>query len=150
MNRNDGNTGFFPREILEGEILADAEKKAGANEKKVRSGFWKTVKRAAGKVPFLDEVVAAYYCALDPNTPMKVRGILLASLAYFVLPLDTITDFLIGFGFTDDIAVLLAAFNAVRGNITPAHREAARKAIADAADAGSDGPAAGGKNRETA
>jgi uncharacterized membrane protein YkvA (DUF1232 family) len=81
---------------------------------------------------------------------MRVRGILLASLAYFVLPLDTIPDFLIGFGFTDDIAVLLAAFNAVRGNITPAHREAARKAIADAADAGSDGQATGGKNRETA
>ena len=100
-------------------------------EQKVRAGFWRTVRKAVNRVPFIEEVVAGYYCALDPNTPPRVRGILLAALAYFILPLDTIPDFLMGFGFTDDIAVLTAAFAAVRGNVTEAHRTAAREALAD-------------------
>ena len=32
----------------------------------------------------MDDVVAAYYCAMDPQTPTKVRGVLMAALAYFV------------------------------------------------------------------
>ena len=82
----------------------------------------------------MDEVLAGYYCALDPNTPTRVRGILLAALAYFVLPLDSIPDFLLGFGFTDDLAVLTAALTAIRSHITDAHRAAARKALAEHGD----------------
>ena len=78
-------------------------------EERVRAKFWRTVKKAARQVPFMEELVAGYYCALDNDTPPKVRGILLAALAYFVLPLDVVPDFLLGFGFTDDVAVLAAA-----------------------------------------
>lgn len=95
-------------------------------EKRVRRDFWRTARRAAGRIPFMDEVVAAYYCALDEKTPMRVRGILLAALAYFVVPLDFVPDFLVGLGFTDDVAVLTAALGAIRSHITPAHRAAAR------------------------
>ena len=77
----------------------------------------------------MDEVVAAYYCALDRNTPLRAKGILLAALAYFILPADTIPDVVLGFGFTDDIAVLTAAITAVRAHMTPAHRLAAKEAL---------------------
>lgn len=99
-------------------------------EERVRANFWRTARRAARYVPFMDEVAAAYYCAIDPKTPFRVRGTLIAALAYFVLPLDFIPDFLVGFGFTDDIAVLTAAIAAIRGHIKPAHRAAARKMLA--------------------
>ena len=100
-------------------------------EMRVRAGFWRTAKRAAKYIPFMDEVVAAYYCALDPKTPLRVRGILFAALAYLVLPIDIIPDFIIGAGFTDDIAVLAAAINSLRAHIKPAHRAAAKKALKD-------------------
>lgn len=77
----------------------------------------------------MDEVVAGYYCALDRDTPMRARMMLLAALAYFVLPADTIPDVFVGIGFTDDIAVLTAALAAVRAHVKPAHREAAREAL---------------------
>lgn len=99
-------------------------------EDRVRAGFWTTARRAARYVPFMEEVVAAYYCAIDKKTPFRVRGTLMAALAYFVLPLDVIPDFLVGFGFTDDVAVLTAAIAAIRGHIKPAHRAAARKMLA--------------------
>lgn len=95
-------------------------------EEKVRRGFRATARRAARHVPFMDEVVAGYFCALDERTPSRVRGILLAALAYFVLPVDAIPDFILGFGFTDDAAVIGAAITAIRGHITPAHRSAAK------------------------
>lgn len=100
-------------------------------EKEVRDKFWRTAKKAARNVPFMEDVVAAYYCVLDSKTPLKAKGILLAALGYFVLPTDAIPDIILGFGFTDDVAVLSAAIAAVRAHITPAHRAAAKESLAE-------------------
>ena len=98
-------------------------------ERDVRRNFWRTTKRAARQIPFMEDVVAAYYVALDSNTPLRAKGILLAALGYFILPADTIPDFILGLGFTDDIAVLTAPIAAVKAHMTPAHRLAAREAL---------------------
>lgn len=105
--------------------------KTDRDEQHVRARFWRTAKRAARHVPFMDDVVAAYYCAMDSQTPLRAKGILIAALAYFVMPADAIPDVIFGLGFTDDIAVLSAAIAAVRNHITPAHKAAAREALAD-------------------
>ncbi|MBL8577640.1 MAG: DUF1232 domain-containing protein [Mesorhizobium sp.] len=99
------------------------------DESEVRAKFWRTAKKAARHVPFMDEVVAGYFCALDKNTPLRAKAILLAALGYFVLQTDTIPDFIFGLGFTDDMAVLTAAITAVRAHMTTAHRLAARNAL---------------------
>ncbi|MGN6584029.1 MAG: YkvA family protein [Rhizobiaceae bacterium] len=113
------------------EILSPAGARSSEERaRRVRDKFWRTLKRAARQIPFVEDVVAAYYCALDTQTPTRVRGILLAALAYFVLPVDVIPDFIAGFGFTDDVAVLSAAITAVRTHITPAHYAAARASLA--------------------
>ena len=134
-------------EIKIGEILEPgSEEEQDKREKNVRSKFWPKVKRYARRVPFIEDVVAGYFCAMDPNTPPRVRGTLLAALGYFILPLDAIPDFLLTFGLGDDIAVLTAAIAAVAGHITLAHREAAREALAEEdidvakTDAEEDGP----------
>ena len=119
--------------VLFGEILgpeADEEKLAG-REKRVRGGFWRTFARAARRIPFVEDLVAAYYCALDPQTPHRTRAILLGALAYFVLPTDFVPDFIAGFGFTDDVAVLASALSAVRANLKQTHYAAARRALDD-------------------
>jgi uncharacterized membrane protein YkvA (DUF1232 family) len=106
------------------------EPEPGAKQhEQVQSEFWAAVKRAANRIPFMEEVVAAYFCAMDPDTPFRVRGILLGALAYFILPFDMVPDFILFFGFGDDIAVLTAAFTAVQGEIRDSHRKAARDAL---------------------
>jgi len=102
---------------------------ADGHEARVRSRFWKTIRKAITAIPFIDEVVAAYYCALDPATPASVRATLLAALAYFVVPLDIIPDFILGFGFSDDITVLVTAISMVSRHIGEQHRVAARLAL---------------------
>ena len=114
------------------EVLQPAsEEEQARQEERVRASFFDTARRALRYVPFMEDVIAAYYCAIDPRTPSASRGILLAALAYFVLPIDIVPDFLFGIGFTDDIAVLWAAFRAVRGNITPEHYVKAREALGE-------------------
>ena len=105
------------------------EARAEANERRVRRGFWPTMKRAARYLPFAEELVAAYYCALDRRTPVRVRAMLLGALAYFVLPIDLVPDILAGVGFTDDVTVLLGVLGLVRAHITDDHRNAAREAL---------------------
>ena len=99
-------------------------------ESEVREKFWRTAKKAARQIPFMEDVVAAYYCALDKETPLRAKGILLAALGSFILPTDAIPDMILGLGFTDDIAVLTAALAAIRAHLKPAHRLAAKEALA--------------------
>ncbi len=118
-----------------GEILLPGdEAEQERQESRIRKRFWPVLKRAMRQVPFSRDLVASYFCALDPRTPTRVRGILLAALAYFVLPLDGIPDFFVLVGFSDDIAVLTAAFAAIRGHIREDHYTAADKALADEPD----------------
>lgn len=98
-------------------------------EQKVRRDFWTKLKRVAGNVPFVEDIVAAYYCAMDPATPMRVRGMLLAALAYFIMPVDLIPDIVAGLGFADDMALLTAVVGLVSSSITPVHRAAAARAL---------------------
>jgi uncharacterized membrane protein YkvA (DUF1232 family) len=98
-------------------------------ERKIRRDFWAKLKRFAGMVPFVEDLVAAYYCALDPATPMRVRGMLLAALAYFILPIDLIPDMIAGLGFADDAALITAVVGLVAAHITPTHRAAAARAL---------------------
>ena len=100
-----------------------------AESKSVAQSFWRTLRRAVGPVPFAEEVVAAYYCALDPSSPSRVRAILLGALAYFIVPTDMIPDFIAGLGFTDDASVLLTAIAVVGPNIRDRHRRRARTAL---------------------
>ena len=101
-----------------------------ADEFVVREKFFPRLARVLARVPLAEELVAAYYAAFDRATPLRAKGILVGALAYFVLPIDTIPDFVLGLGFTDDMAVLLAVFNLVRTHVTEDHRRRARETIA--------------------
>ena len=123
-----GDSGFEAPPDLESRALVDPEVLA-RNKSRVRRSFWRKLRRVMGRIPFAEDAVAMYYCALDPATPLRVRATLYAALAYFVLPLDMVPDFIAGFGFTDDIAVLTAALAAVRGSLAERHYIAARKSL---------------------
>jgi uncharacterized membrane protein YkvA (DUF1232 family) len=100
-----------------------------AEEALVRRGFWRKFRRVAAKLPFAGELLAAYYCAFDRNTPLHVKAALIATLAYFVLPADLIPDFLPALGYVDDAASLAATMRLVAAHIQPAHRQAAAEAL---------------------
>jgi len=114
--------------VSEAEISWDVTKLARDKER-VRRSFWAKLKRVALALPFVEDLLAAYYCAFDRNTPRHVQGALIGALAYFVLPFDVIPDMMPVLGFTDDAAVLATAVKLVASHIRPEHRDAARQAI---------------------
>ncbi|MFN3833321.1 MAG: YkvA family protein [Allorhizobium sp.] len=115
-----------------GEILLPGDEQTQQKqEAKVRSRFWPTFKKAARQIPFSRDLVAAFYCATDRETPLRARGILLAALGYFVLPIDVVPDMLAVVGFTDDIAVLSTAIALINRHIKERHYDAADRVLAD-------------------
>ncbi|MFT6670484.1 MAG: uncharacterized membrane protein YkvA (DUF1232 family) [Afipia broomeae] len=108
--------------------------KLAKDPERVRRNFWLKLKRVATKLPFAEDLLAAYYCAFDRETPRHVQVALLGAIAYFVLPFDFVPDMLPVLGFTDDAAVLATTIRMVASHITPEHREAARKAMARGLD----------------
>ena len=114
---SDYSVGFEPADRL------------AEDRESVRRRFWIKLKRVVARLPFAEDLLAAYYCAFDKETPRHVQGALLGAVAYFVLPFDFIPDVLPVLGFTDDAAVLATAIRMVASHITEDHRRAAREAL---------------------
>jgi uncharacterized membrane protein YkvA (DUF1232 family) len=117
MTTSEHSVGFEPADRL------------AEDRDSVRRRFWIKFKQVVAKLPFAEDLLAAYYCAFDRQTPRHVQVALLGALAYFILPFDFMPDMLPILGFTDDAAVLATAIRMVAGNITSEHREAARAAL---------------------
>ncbi|UYO49442.1 DUF1232 domain-containing protein [Rhodopseudomonas palustris] len=113
----DHSVGFEPADRL------------AQDPEQVRRRFWRKIKSVAVRLPFVEDILAAYYCAFDRQTPRHVQIALLGAIAYFILPFDFVPDILPVLGFTDDAAILATALRMVASNITPEHREAARAAM---------------------
>ncbi len=105
--------------------VTEADKLA-ADEELARAGFWRKLRRVMGRIPFAEELVAAYYCATDRQTPAHVRGVLMAAIGYFIVPTDMIPDFIATLGFVDDATVLTLAIASVSRHIKPEHESKAR------------------------
>jgi len=99
------------------------------NEERVNRGFWPKMRKVAAKVPFAREALSVWFCAKDEDTPLAAKGMMLAALAYFVLPVDAIPDFIAGLGYTDDAAVFTALLAILGRNLKPKHKLAAKDAI---------------------
>ena len=114
--------------------IAEALRRMAGDESGMRRDFWAKFRRLAARLPFAEDLLAAYYCAFDRDTPAHVKGSLVAALAYFVLPADAIPDLLPALGFADDAAVLAGVLRLMATAITPEHRTAARDALTQGLD----------------
>jgi uncharacterized membrane protein YkvA (DUF1232 family) len=99
------------------------------------AAFFAKLRPLARKIPFSADVLAAFYCATDRETPTWVKATLIGAIAYFIAPIDAVPDFLVGLGYTDDAAVLIGALKAVSGHVTDAHKARAQDWLNRAADA---------------
>lgn len=121
----DVNPDFKPGDVLDPKkALVPATVRV--NEQRVTRGFWPKIRRVASKVPFAADALSLWWCAKDPTTPTAAKGMMLAALAYFVLPTDAIPDVLPAIGFTDDAAVIAALIAIVGKNLKPRHRDEAK------------------------
>jgi uncharacterized membrane protein YkvA (DUF1232 family) len=111
------------------EAQAKSEAEVAREQARVEADFWDKLKRVARQIPFLEDLIAAYYAMRDPATPLQARAALVFGLLYFLWTFDIIPDFLGVVGFADDGTVLATIISQVGGSITEAHREKAREVL---------------------
>lgn len=122
------NVSFDPEaEISPGRALVPSVMRL--NERRVELGFWPKLRKAAAHIPFAKDALSVWYCAKDDETPIAAKGMMFAALAYFVLPVDAVPDFIAGLGYTDDAAVFTALMAVIGRNLKPKHKDAARRDI---------------------
>jgi uncharacterized membrane protein YkvA (DUF1232 family) len=112
-----------------GAAASDGNERFKRDEATVRRNFWTKLRHFAARIPFAEDLLTAYYCAFDRDTPVHVRMALIGALAYFISPFDALPDVLPLLGLTDDAAVVAGAIKLVWDNIKPSHRAAARDAL---------------------
>nr|WP_321359837.1 YkvA family protein [uncultured Hyphomonas sp.] len=98
-------------------------------DERTSRGLIPKLMRMVGRIPFADDLVAAWYAARDPHTPRRAKAVLFAAVAYFVTPMDLLPDFITGLGFTDDATVLATALGLVGMHVKETHRAAARRIL---------------------
>lgn len=79
----------------------------------------------------LEKVLWLYFALEAPGTPAWAKSTIVGALAYFVLPVDAVPDFLPGMGYTDDAGVIAAAVAAVAMHIDADVKRRAREKMAD-------------------
>jgi uncharacterized membrane protein YkvA (DUF1232 family) len=129
VSKGGSSQGFDPTAPLEpSRALTPAAVRVNAEV--VGRGFWPKLRKLARHIPFAQDAAALWFAARDSQTPAGTKALLMAALAYFVIPTDVLPDWFAGLGFTDDAAVIAAALGLAGRAIRPAHREAA-KALLD-------------------
>lgn len=112
--------------------LEESTKKYQSNPEKIAAilnEFPGKLSKNSEKIPFAEQITAVYYAVKDPSTSLKVKATLAGALAYFILPTDFFPDFLAGFGFSDDFAVLMLVLKRIGPAIKPEHYDLARRRL---------------------
>jgi uncharacterized membrane protein YkvA (DUF1232 family) len=65
-------------------------------------------------IDFALDLTRGEYQAVNVKTPVMI----IAAILYFLMPLDSIPDFLLGFGYLDDVTIITFVFNQLREEMT--------------------------------
>jgi uncharacterized membrane protein YkvA (DUF1232 family) len=81
--------------------------------------FWKKLKKFAktAGVEVVEKALLLYYAGQEEKAPAWAKATIVASLGYFIAPLDAIVDITPGVGYADDLGVLALAIAAVAAYI---------------------------------
>ena len=85
----------------------------------------KKFKKIRGIKTLLQKGILLYVVLLDGDTPKWVKAIATAALAYLINPVDAIPDAIPVVGYSDDLAVIIAALASIKENIKAHHHEQA-------------------------
>ena len=83
--------------------------------------LWNKIAKCATKMgaKLVYYVLILYYVMKEPGVPFRIKAEIAGALAYVILPVDLIPDFIPVVGFSDDMAALLCVIELVADMVTP-------------------------------
>ncbi len=94
-----------------------------------KENFDKFIGSFGAKLKFLRPVLALYFAAIDPKTPVWAKALIIGVLGYVVLPTDLIPDLLPFGGWADDAIAVTIMIGQSADIITEEHWSKADEAI---------------------
>ena len=104
------------------------------DRERVEQNFWPKFKRLAGQVPGIADLLALYYYMNSDVAPAKHKVSVIATLAYFIMPMDLIPDFLGVLGYTDDVALAVGLIKFIGADVMKPFRLYSRRWLAGEID----------------
>jgi uncharacterized membrane protein YkvA (DUF1232 family) len=114
------------RVMTDTQLVLYAPKQLAVIEHVLRRRLWSRLSALAASLPFAQEIIAAYFCAIDRRTPLSVKLTLLGTLAGFLLPQRLVPKLLRSLVLGGDVAMLLGTLQSFAAHIRPEHRLRAR------------------------
>ena len=95
------------------------------------NSFWNKVKYYAKKagVKLIYIALLLYYYLQSSRVSTKDKAIIYGALGYFIFPFDIIPDYIPFIGYTDDLSILIYAYNKVKSKIDDDMRDKARNKL---------------------
>ena len=95
------------------------------------NSFWNKVKSMAKKagIKLIYIALLLYYYLQSSHISTKDKAIIYGALGYFIFPFDIIPDYIPFIGYTDDMTILIYAYNRVKSNINDHIREKAKNKL---------------------
>lgn len=83
--------------------------------------FWDKISSFAGYAgrEVVEKALTLFYASQRPETPVWAKMVIYSALAYFILPVDAVPDFIPLTGYADDLGTIAAALGAIAVCITP-------------------------------
>ncbi|HTN94180.1 MAG TPA: DUF1232 domain-containing protein [Gallionella sp.] len=117
-----GTAGFIKDKILSEPRMA-----------RLNDRLWDKIVKHARRVgsKLIKEALCLYYTAISMHTPTLARLSIVLGLLYFISPVDAVPDPIPGFGYTDDLAIILFLFKRLNKYILEPAIESARRQQAE-------------------
>ena len=95
--------------------------------------LWDKLKKFAAKLGEHTTyyILVLYYVLQSPEVSLANKSMIIGALGYFILPVDLIPDLIPIMGFTDDVAALTLAYNAIKSSITTEIEARAKARLAE-------------------
>lgn len=91
--------------------------------------FWKKIQSSATTAGHeaIYNAFVLYYTARAKETPLWCKTVIAGALGYFISLIDAVPDLTPILGYTDDVAVMIAAIGALAAHITPEIKQKAKE-----------------------
>ena len=85
----------------------------------VEEKLWVKLEKVGKKISFAKDLLALYRYLLDNTVGWQRKTVVVAALAYFIVPIDAIPDLAPLFGYMDDLGVIMATLKFLGHELLP-------------------------------
>ncbi|MBZ0198768.1 MAG: DUF1232 domain-containing protein [Ignavibacteriaceae bacterium] len=119
MENEDLNEILEKEELNFDELDFGGQKETEQKIEYVEGNLWTKLEKVGKKISFAKDIMALFNYMRDDNVSWHRKAIIVASLVYFISPIDAIPDIAPLIGYLDDLGVITALLKYLGSELIP-------------------------------